>query len=129
MMKFGVIVFIVVILVVVFTGGNLQNLTGNSTDNPSTKTDNPADNPTSNPQIGLSVPKSTEIPVCKLTSGYPDGTVNLRNGAGMQFGVLVVLTEGDQLDNLNQDENGWLFVRQSRSGIEGWVNSQFVSCK
>ena len=77
-------------------------------------------------EIATPTDEFATLAVCRLVSGYPDGTVNLRENAGMQYAVLTVLHEGDILDYLDKDQDGWKYVQLNV--YTGWVNSSYVQC-
>jgi len=64
------------------------------------------------------------IAYCTVKTGYEDGQVNLRAGAGLNFDVLVVMKEYDRLEVLNLGD--WLNVK-STDGVVGYINSNY--CK
>lgn len=51
-------------------------------------------------------------------------SLNLRSGAGTQYGIVKVLTYGEQLD-IVAESNGW--IKASISGTTGWLSSEFVN--
>jgi uncharacterized protein YgiM (DUF1202 family) len=69
-------------------------------------------------------PSPTPQPTCTVTTGYDKGNLNLRRGAGTQYGVIRVLREGETLQVIAR--GAWLHVIDSQ-GTRGFVNSKF--CK
>ena len=63
-----------------------------------------------------------EIMHCTVETGYFEGRVNLRAGAGLTFGVQIVLEEGDRLEIL--DIGDWLTVRTT-DGLVGYIKSEY----
>ncbi|MBT3190362.1 MAG: SH3 domain-containing protein [Anaerolineae bacterium] len=61
---------------------------------------------------------------CSIETGYSQGRVNLRGGAGLTFDVLIVLKEGDRLEVL--DNGSWLAVR-TEDGLVGYIKSNFCT--
>lgn len=61
---------------------------------------------------------------CVVATGYEEGLINLRVGAGVDFYVLVVLPENTKLEVLDDDD--WLKVRTAE-GVAGYMNSKY--CK
>jgi uncharacterized protein YgiM (DUF1202 family) len=74
------------------------------------------------------VSPESETVKCVVKTGLNTGNLNLRTGAGIQYGVLTVLKEGDELEYSGQEENGWKKVKLS-DDYTGWVNSNFVDCE
>jgi uncharacterized protein YgiM (DUF1202 family) len=72
------------------------------------------------------VKTATLTPKCRVVSGYEDGTVYLREGAGIQYPVLTVLHENDILEYLGKSDNNWVNVRLDN--FVGYVNSKYVAC-
>lgn len=73
----------------------------------------------------LSRPALGNDPVhCVVTTGYEEGLVNLRAGAGVTFDVLLVLEETRRLEVL--DLGDWFKV-STAEGVIGYINSKY--CK
>ena len=51
------------------------------------------------------------------------GTVNIRCGAGTQYGVAAIVRKGARLDWVATASNGWHAVRAG--GIEGWISPKY----
>lgn len=69
-------------------------------------------------------PSSTPRPTCTVTTGVPAGSLNIRTGAGVEYGVIDQLQEGDELIILAR--GAWLQV-ETPSHQTGWINSKY--CK
>ncbi len=69
-------------------------------------------------------PSSTPLPSCTVTTGVPAGYLNIRTGAGVEYGVIDQLHEGDELIILAR--GAWLKVETPQHQT-GWVNSKY--CK
>lgn len=54
---------------------------------------------------------------CVITTGYPDGTVNLRKGAGTQYGVYKVVHEGDRFRIVRTVGDWYAVVGDDGSGF------------
>ncbi|WP_448602112.1 SH3 domain-containing protein [Thermoleptolyngbya sp.] len=66
-----------------------------------------------------------------LTARDPGSRINIRAGAGTQYPVRHQAVVGDEIDNpldLEAVSDGycWFKVRLTRSGVVGWVRSDFV---
>jgi N-acetylmuramoyl-L-alanine amidase len=71
--------------------------------------------PTSGPAVSVPVPARTA-----------GGGLRMRSGPGTNYEVLVLLSEGQEVDVLGRDEAGeWLKISLD-SGEEGWVAAEFV---
>ncbi len=55
--------------------------------------------------------------VRKVNADY----VNMRAGPGTQHDVLTQLREGDRVEVLEDSGNGWVQLRETGTGREGWV--------
>ena len=66
----------------------------------------------------------TPQPACTVTTGIPDGYLNLRKGPGTNRAVIRVLREGEILQVIAR--GAWLKV-VTREKLTGFVNSKF--CK
>lgn len=53
--------------------------------------------------------------------------LNLRSGPGAGYGVITVLSRGQQVNLLSSNADGSWFQVQTTSGLVGWVNSHYVS--
>jgi uncharacterized protein YgiM (DUF1202 family) len=58
-------------------------------------------------------------PTCIVSTGLPDGTVNVRSGPGMHYPVVDVVSEGEILPLYGEPEHGWQRVCTARL-VEGW---------
>jgi hypothetical protein len=67
-------------------------------------------------------------PECRVKTGYPDGTVNLRRGAGLNFGVRAILNENDVLESLGIRENGFLKIVRQSDNATGFVKELYIIC-
>lgn len=71
---------------------------------------------------------ATQQVICRLKTGYANGTVNLRSGSGIEYSIITILSEGDVLEYLGQSENGFKQVKMSDKNVIGWVREIYVSC-
>jgi uncharacterized protein YraI len=63
------------------------------------------------------------VPIPALTAG---GGLRMRSGPGTNYGVLLLLAEGQEVNVLGRDEAGeWLKISLD-SGEEGWVAAEFI---
>ncbi|MEL6610444.1 MAG: SH3 domain-containing protein, partial [Pseudomonadota bacterium] len=53
--------------------------------------------------------------------------VNMRNGPGTNFEVLTQLVQGDQAEVLQSPGNGWVKIRVSATGVEGWMAERLMA--
>jgi uncharacterized protein YgiM (DUF1202 family) len=74
------------------------------------------------PPVSSQVP--TPSPTCTVRTGIPAGSLNLRTGAGTQYSVIRILTEGEILIVL--ERAAWLKVTDE-GGQQGFVNARY--CK
>ena len=72
-------------------------------------------------QLGTLTP--TPRPTCTVSTGYDQGTLNLRAGPGVQHAVLRVLHEGDVVTILQ----GGAWMKVKSFGKIGFLNSKY--CK
>ena len=77
-------------------------------------------------------PEATAAPTPVLTVTVPipsrttAGGLRMRSGPGTDYGVLLLLAEGQEVNVLGRDEAGeWLKINLD-SGEEGWVTAEFV---
>jgi uncharacterized protein YgiM (DUF1202 family) len=63
---------------------------------------------------------------CEVKTGLETGNLNLRSCGSMSCTVITVLNEGDKLDFLGKEKDGWKEVQLDR--FVGWVNSSYVGC-
>lgn len=63
-------------------------------------------------------------PTCTVTTNVPDGYLNIRTGAGVNYAVMGTLHEGEILTIITQ--NTWLEV-ETPQHMSGWVHSKY--CK
>lgn len=66
----------------------------------------------------------TALDTCTVSTGVPAGYLNLRSGAGMEYAVLRVLTEGEIL-TVNE-RGSWHEVTDAQ-GNHGFINSNFCN--
>lgn len=59
-----------------------------------------------------------------VSTGLPEGKLNLRYGPGLEYDVILVLEEGWRLVDLDLSRDGWSHVRYGTQ--EGWVFSVYV---
>lgn len=52
-------------------------------------------------------------------------SLKLRSGASLEASVLTLVSEGDQLEVLDEDTEGWVHI--SASGTEGYVSAEYVT--
>ncbi len=52
-------------------------------------------------------------------------SLKLRSGASLEASVLTLVSEGDQLEVLDEDTEGWIHI--SASGTEGYVSAEYVT--
>lgn len=74
---------------------------------------NPADGQGTNAALGLQT-----IDDVRRVSG---NRVNVRGGPGTNFGVVSKLVQGDAVEVLIDDGNGWVKMRPLDGGPEGWM--------
>lgn len=70
------------------------------------------------------VPVETHTPTahtCTVTTGVPDGDLNLRTGAGTEYAVIDTLKEGDVLTVIADGD--WMEV--TFNGRRGFINGQY----
>lgn len=67
------------------------------------------------------------VQACRVTTGLPDGRLNLRACSGIDCPIVTTVNEGETLFQ-TQAVDGWLAVKTA-GGLIGWVNSQFTNCK
>lgn len=87
-----------------------------------------ADAPSPLPQIplhGEAAPPEPGVPILdlRLVAG---GGVNLRTGPGTQFGRLVQLQRGAQVEVLHDSGTGWVKLRVVESGRIGWMAERLL---
>jgi general stress protein YciG len=56
---------------------------------------------------------------CIVSTGYQTGTVNVRGGPGMDYQVVDVVTEGQELPLIGETVNGWQRVT-TPALVDGW---------
>jgi uncharacterized protein YgiM (DUF1202 family) len=116
------LILIAIILAVVFMGMPRSETLNLS---PTQATEIHTLNPHTTVEIHTLEPENPHTRVnCSINSGYEDGTVYLREGAGMQYAVLEILHENDELEFLDENLNEWKFVRHGE--IKGWINSHYL---
>ena len=59
----------------------------------------------------------TPPPSCTVTTGVPSGYLNIRTGAGMQYAVIDVLHEGEQLQVLARTDLDYILIDMKTPGI------------
>jgi uncharacterized protein YgiM (DUF1202 family) len=78
---------------------------------------------------GLTTNRVTPSPTpqtCTVQTNVPQGSLNIRAGAGVGFAVLEVLHEGQILTLTHQPaRDGWIEV--TADDVTGWINSTY--CK
>jgi uncharacterized protein YgiM (DUF1202 family) len=80
---------------------------------------------TSSPQRIPTVTRSpTPFPSCTVRTGVPAGVLNMRTGAGVGYGVIRVLREGEILKVTQRAD--WLKVIDAK-GKQGFINARY--CK
>lgn len=95
------------------------------TKGPSTVTPTPSPAPTET-TVPLPVATATQI-ICRITTGFEDGRLYVRNGPGTSYQALGWVVEKEELIIIEtMDEPTWIKVI-TPSGIEGFVYSEF--CK
>lgn len=52
--------------------------------------------------------------------------VNVREGPGTDYAVMVKLPQGTQAEVLETDASGWAHVRVIDTGLLGWVSAEFL---
>ncbi len=86
----------------------------------------PSPTPTYQPETPQPIPSATPTPSCIVTTGIPDGRVNLRACPSMSCAVLAVVVEGETLQVVTPGEpGGWHEVQTGAT--TGYVYSRF--CK
>ncbi|MBO9395939.1 SH3 domain-containing protein [Shimia sp. R9_2] len=53
--------------------------------------------------------------------------VNMRGGPGIGYGVLAVLSRGQEVQILRESGSGWLKLRDQESGIVGWMSAKMIT--
>ena len=77
---------------------------------------------TATPAMRTIVPMPTPTPqTCTVTTGVPDGTLNIRTGEGTSYAVIGTLKEGQQLTIIQAGK--WLKV--STRTTTGFINSSY----
>nr|WP_247745136.1 SH3 domain-containing protein [Shimia sp. R11_0] len=51
----------------------------------------------------------------------------MRGGPGTSFGVLTVLTRGQEVQVLRENGNGWVKLRDEESGQIGWMSAKMIT--
>ena len=74
--------------------------------------------------INPSVTPSATPEICTVATGYNQGALNLRRGAGTQYAVIRTLAEGETLIVIKRA--AWLEVIDNQ-GTRGFINSKY--CK
>jgi uncharacterized protein YgiM (DUF1202 family) len=67
------------------------------------------------------MPTVTPAQRCTIKTGYPAGSLNLRDGPGMSYPVIAWLSEGDSLTIVTPGD--WSYIQTT--GAAGWINSKF----
>ena len=58
--------------------------------------------------------------LCRVSTGYSEGRVNIRSGPGMSYGVVATAGEGEELQITGpMDDEGWAAVRRE-DGLSGY---------
>ena len=85
---------------------------------------------TRTPTIGPTPIANTQTPaprVCIVKTGIPEGSLNLRTGAGIEYSIITTLTEGQRLTLTTAAARGaWIQVTSSDQ-VTGWVNSIYCT--
>jgi uncharacterized protein YraI len=63
------------------------------------------------------------VPISARTTG---GGLRMRSGPGTDYGVVLLLAEGQEVDVLGRDEAGEWLKLSVDSGEEGWVAAEFI---
>lgn len=79
-----------------------------------------------NPTSPAPAPRQPAPDVCKVSTGLPAGTLNLRACGAVSCPILATVNEGATL-TITQTLDGWLDVKAA-GGLNGWVNSKFTNC-
>jgi uncharacterized protein YgiM (DUF1202 family) len=59
---------------------------------------------------------------------FVDGDrVNVRGGPGTEFAVVGKLFRNDMVEIINDEGNGWLHLRDTVTGDEGWIADWLVT--
>ena len=53
--------------------------------------------------------------------------VNMRNGPSTDYGILAKLSKGDEVEVLEENDNGWSRLRVAATGQEGWMASRLLT--
>lgn len=76
----------------------------------------------------LSAPTLTQEPrVSGEIRQVAGNRVNMRSGPGTNYGVLVTLTRGTDVEVLEVDANGWARLRSIGTGQEGWMAERLLT--
>lgn len=67
----------------------------------------------------IAVSSPTPQKSCTVSTGYLDGTVNVRSGPGMQYSVVDVANEGEVMPIYGEIVNGWQRTTTPQL-VEGW---------
>ena len=85
-------------------------------------------------QANADIREATEAQTAQSTLTYTSdiryvigNVVNMRGGPGTQYGTIGQLKEGMQVAVLENADNGWLMLRVSETGQEGWTADWLVS--
>lgn len=88
-------------------------------------TSEPASKPITRIQPNPALPRSTaeaSAQICQVKTGMPSGYLNLRAGAGVEYEVIRVLSEGETLQVIKR--SAWLEVIDEQ-GNQGFINSRY----
>lgn len=65
--------------------------------------------------------------VCIVKTGVPEGSLNIRTGAGIEHSIITTLSEGQRLILTAAAARGdWIEVTTNQA-ITGWINSRYCS--
>lgn len=75
--------------------------------------------------VASDAPLETEtLPDLRFVDG---DRVNMRGGPGTDYAVIGRLVRNDMVEVLQDDGNGWLHLRATASGDEGWMAARLVT--
>jgi Bacterial SH3 domain len=81
---------------------------------------------TTTANLGPEMIEEPELPVADLRT-ISGVRVNMRNGPGTTYDVLMRLTLGDEVEVLDDSGSGWLRLRLVSNRTVGWISASLVS--
>lgn len=113
--------FVMWLALVLLTACSLPPVSGQAPTGTTSPTPAPSvtDAPTAQPVQQEQAETRPTAQICTVETGYENGTVNVRAGAGMQYTVVDVVTQGEQLIVIGPVIDGWQHVTTQKL-VEGW---------